>query len=409
MLDTVAITAGSLPEEGAERLRRERQEKLRAMIRRFDIPALLLSDPVSIRYACDARNMQVYALNHDARYLFLAAEGPAVLFDWVVKPVYFGHLSTLDEVRLCQPYGYVAEGDEPEDRARRLWAAEIADLVRTHCGQDRRLGIDRLSPFASFALAREGVEVVDGSAPLFQARAMKSADEIAAIRVAMAACDAGFAKLRSGWRPGITEVELWAELHHTNIAWEGEWINARYLTSGQRTNPWSQEASLKVIAPGEVIGCDSDLIGPYGYAADISRSWIAEGRPDDRQRRLYAQSYAHLQANIALCRPGTSFRELTAENYRLPAEVSEQMFNSFAHGIGLENEWPVIKYAGKVDVKGGYGGGYDGVLQPGMTLCIESYVGEEDGPDGIKLEEQILVTEGAPEVLSRVPFEEDWL
>ena len=64
----------------------------------------------------------------------------------------------------------------------------------------------------------------------------------------------------------------------------------------------------------------------------------------------------------------------------------------------------------EADLHGGYGrSGYDGVLEPGMTICIESYIGEVGGPDGIKLEEQILITDGAPETLSHTPFEQDWL
>ena len=44
-----------------------------------------------------------------------------------------------------------------------------------------------------------------------------------------------------------------------------------------------------------------------------------------------------------------------------------------------------------------------------MVMCIESYIGELGGPDGVKLEQQILVTDGNPVVLSSFPFEEDWL
>jgi Xaa-Pro aminopeptidase len=40
-----------------------------------------------------------------------------------------------------------------------------------------------------------------------------------------------------------------------------------------------------------------------------------------------------------------------------------------------------------------------------MTLCVESYIGEEDGAEGVKLEQQLLVTEGEPELLSLFPFE----
>lgn len=49
---------------------------------------------------------------------------------------------------------------------------------------------------------------------------------------------------------------------------------------------------------------------------------------------------------------------------------------------------------------------YDEVLEPGMTLCIESYVGEEGGPEGVKPEQQVLVTESGCTVLSRFPFEQ---
>ena len=50
--------------------------------------------------------------------------------------------------------------------------------------------------------------------------------------------------------------------------------------------------------------------------------------------------------------------------------------------------------------------GYDGVLMPGMTICVESFTGEEGGQEGVKLEEQVLITEEGTEVLSQFPFEE---
>ena len=53
--------------------------------------------------------------------------------------------------------------------------------------------------------------------------------------------------------------------------------------------------------------------------------------------------------------------------------------------------------------------GYDAVIEPGMTLCIESYVGHVEGAQGVKLEEQVLVTEGGIERLSSFPFEADLL
>ncbi len=179
------------------------------------------------------------------------------------------------------------------------------------------------SPFAAHVLEKQGVTIVDGQAAVYEARSIKSQDEITAMKIAMAACDDGFKRMREQLKSGMTEVELWALLHQANIEWEGEWINARLLASGPRTNPWSQEASLRVIEPGDIVGCDSDLIGPYGYAADISRTWVADGRPTDRHRKLYSLSYEHVQANIEMCKPGVTFFELMERNYKLPKGLSE--------------------------------------------------------------------------------------
>ena len=51
--------------------------------------------------------------------------------------------------------------------------------------------------------------------------------------------------------------------------------------------------------------------------------------------------------------------------------------------------------------------GYDGVLEPAMTICVESYIGEEGGREGVKLEQQVLITENGYELLSNFPFEEN--
>ena len=53
--------------------------------------------------------------------------------------------------------------------------------------------------------------------------------------------------------------------------------------------------------------------------------------------------------------------------------------------------------------------GYDGIILPGMTICVESYIGDEGGHEGVKLEEQVLITDHGTELLSRFPFEEDLL
>ena len=47
-----------------------------------------------------------------------------------------------------------------------------------------------------------------------------------------------------------------------------------------------------------------------------------------------------------------------------------------------------------------------GVVEPGMVICIESYIGSAEAGQGVKLEEQLLVTDSGCERLSRMPFDE---
>lgn len=53
--------------------------------------------------------------------------------------------------------------------------------------------------------------------------------------------------------------------------------------------------------------------------------------------------------------------------------------------------------------------GYDGVIEPGMTICVESYIGEQSGCEGVKLEEQCLITPTGVDILSNYPFEQGML
>ena len=71
------------------------------------------------------------------------------------------------------------------------------------------------------------------------------------------------------------------------------------------------------------------------------------------------------------------------------------------HGVGMTGEYPYIVHREDNEAKG-----YDGVIEPGMTLCIESYIGHEAGGEGVKLEEQVYVRDdGRVELLSDYPFE----
>ena len=377
--------------------------RLRAELRRQDVAAILLYDPINIRYATDTANMQVWTLHNAVRYCLVPTEGPVTLFDFHNCEHLSAGAPAVAETRPGTSWYFFGAGPHVEARARR-WAAELADLVRAHGGGNRRLAVDKVNFVGARALEAEGLTLCEGEEACERARSIKSADEIVAMRESIAVCEEGMRRMQAALVPGITENALWSVLHQTNIQLGGEWIETRLLASGPRTNPWFQECADRVIHPGELVSFDTDLIGPNGYCADLSRSWLCGGmRPSDGQRRLYGMARAQIEHNMALLRPGVSFRELSERAFPLPEAFRPNRYSVLFHGVGLVDEYPGIVYAEDFER-----GGYDGMVEAGMTLCVESYVGEAGGAEGVKLEQQVLVTESGATLLSGYPLEDAW-
>ena len=382
-------------------LRAYRLGRVRAQLTARDCAGIVVTDPINIRYTTDAANMQVWCLHNAARYAFVATEGPIVLFDFHGCAHLAEPLPLVDEVRPARAWYYFHSGARLAEHAG-LWAAELAALLRAHGGDNRRLALDKADRAGVVALERLRVDLQDGQEIMEQARAIKAPDEIKAMRCALAACEAAMGAMQAELRAGMTEQELWALLHAENIKRGGEWIETRLLSSGPRTNPWFQECSSRVIESGDLVAFDTDLIGPYGYCVDISRTWrCGDGGASPAQKELYRLAREQIACNLELVRPGVGFRELSEKAWRLPERYRANRYSTIAHGVGVCDEYPAIYYP--EDAKAS---GYDGVLEAGMTICLESYIGEAGGAEGVKLEEQVRVTETGCEVLSRYPFED---
>jgi len=383
-------------------LRAYRLGRLQAELRARDYGAALLLDPMNIRYATGSRNMSVWTSHTPARYCFVPPEGRAILWDFHNCEHLSAGLESIKEVRPARGFYFFGAGSRVAEKAKG-WADEIASVVAEHCGTNKRIAIDRLDPPGSAALEAHGIQIMDGQEPCEIARAIKSEDEIACMVQSIAVCEAGMARMQEALRPGMSENEVWAILHETDIRLGGEWIETRLLASGERTNPWFHECGDRLIRPGDLVSFDTDLIGPFGYCADISRTFFcAPGKPSAEQRRLYGLALDQIHYNIdKLMKPGLSFREGSELAWRIPNAFVKHRYSCVAHGVGLCDEWPKITH-----IQDRERSAYDGELKPGMTMCVESYIGEEGGREGVKLEQQVLITDTGCKLLSTFPFEE---
>jgi Xaa-Pro aminopeptidase len=383
-------------------LRSYRYARVQQALRDNDCAAAVLYNPINIRYATDSRNMTVWMLHNMGRYCVVPADGRAVLFEYANQNCMSlaAGLPAIGEVRMGTIHAFFDAGAHAEAVSRR-WAAGIADVVRTTMGEGaQRIAVDRVDIHGAAALREQGFMLVEGQRIMELARSIKSNDEIHCMRQSLAVADIGMQRMREALAPGITEQALWAELHHANIAHGGEWIETRLLSSGPRTNPWLQEASDRVIEAGELVSFDTDMVGPHGYCADVSRTFLCGNRPATAaQRSLYALAVEQVEYNTALIRPGLAFRDYTRQAWRIPPRFQAQNYGCVAHGVGMVDEWPLILCDPNDPTL------HDDVLQPGMTICVESYIGEVGGTEGVKFEQQVLVTETGHEVLSRFPLD----
>lgn len=383
------------------RMRETRLGRLTAELRRRDYAAALLFDPLNIRYATDSSNMHIWVAHNPARAAFVSADGYVVLWDFHRCGHLSSHLPLVREVRGGAGFFYFLAGDQ-EERLAAEFAAEVNDLLRQHAGGDRRLAVDRIELHGAFAMQRLGIDLTPGQRVMEHARAVKGADEIDAMRCALATCEIAVAEMRKALEPGVAETELWSVLHAENIKRGGEWIETRILNSGPRTNPWMQEAGPRRLQAGDLLGFDTDLVGPYGMCADISRTWLCgDGQGSSEQRHLHGVAREHIAANMELLKPGVGFRELTERGERLPEAYRAQRYGVMMHGVGLCDEFPAIYYPEDF-----LEDAFDYVLEPGMMFCVEAYVGAVGGRNGVKLEEQVLITDNGYENLTRCPFDE---
>lgn len=386
-------------------LRAYRLDRVQQQLRARDIAAALLFDPINIRYATDCPNMQVWLLHNRCRYAFVPATGGAILFEFPGAEHLSEGLATIAEVRPGKSATYLLSGSDI-DSDTRAWAKELDDLLRQAGGANRRMAMDVCDPHMVGALQALGIRVENGTEVMEHARWIKSDVEILAMREAVDACEEGMRRMHAALRPGITENQLFSILAQTNIELGGEWLESRLLTSGPKTKPWFQECGHREIGAGDLVSFDTDLIGPNGYCADISRSWLCGDVPaTEEQKFIYRIACEQLEHNIALIGAGATYREISQAAYTVPERCKGTYYSMIAHGVGMCDEAPIIRHPWDLrDTPR-----EDLPLEPNMVICVEALVAIDDGREAVKLEQMVQVTSGGPVLLSSYRFEDNLL
>lgn len=228
-------------------------------------------------------------------------------------------------------------------------------------------------------------------------RAVKDAVEIQALREAARRLTGVSAALFGLIRAGMTERDLAGQL-------EGLMRQAGYerlafdtiVASGPNAALPHYRAGERVLVDGDLLVLDFGGVLD-GYCCDLTRT-VSVGPPTADARRVHAAVLEAQQAAIAAVRPGieTSAVDAAARNCLAAHGLGDAFSHGTGHGLGLDvHEAPrVAKATGQPGVR----------LEPGMVITIEpgAYL---PGWGGVRIEDDVLVTDTGHEVLTAVPYD----
>ncbi len=386
----------------APKLRSQRLARLRDMMREKQYAAVLLFDPNNQRYATGSRNMFGYFLRNSTRYFFVPTEGPIILFEYPQSAHVSTSLETVQEARNSRIVWSSVGGRDTA--TAKPFAEEIAALVLEYGRGSTKIGLDRCGHLQALALEGEGLEVTDCQQEILHVRRIKTDEEIACLRLSMAAAEFAVAAVREAVKPGISEQELFALMYGEVIRQGGELVETRLLTSEPARRPLVRRVEQQAPSgPADYwrsipMSSDASAIFPTSRARFVTDPRAAEALSEDAVP-------ARLRADPAQRRHHQTGPQLSRSRGSRPGKSApfvERRYTSVMHGVGLHGETPFIAHARDFATYGSHG-----VLEPGMVVSVESYIGEVGGAEGVKLEEEVLITETGHEVISRFPFEED--
>ena len=384
-----------------DRMRMYRLNRVKEQLQINNIGACILFDPINIRYATDSRNMSLFSMHELVRFVFIPADGNVILFDYPKSEHLSEHLCTIDEIQEVVSWDFFSANNFVDKNAKK-WAGMVQDLMNKYSPDNNRLAIDVSDPVGIQALLEQfNVTLLNAQKFIETARSIKSIDELICMQASIETAEKGMYLMREKLQAGMTEEELWSYMHKVNIENGGEWFETRLLVSGPRTNPWLQECSNRIIEKGDIVAFDTDMVGPYGYCADISRTFVEGNIFSEEQKKLYELAVENIQHNKSLIKAGTSFREFAEKSWMLPSNCYDNHYPCIIHGIGLCDEWPFVAFPNRDFTNADF----SGYFLENMTICVESYIGEVGGKEGVKLEDQFLVTKDGLQQLSSFPYE----
>jgi Xaa-Pro aminopeptidase len=383
-----------------DRLRRERLARVKDLLAKSELGALLCFDMNNVRYIT-ATHIGTWAQDKISRFTLLPQNDEPILWD-------FGSAARHHQLN-CPWLGERSRPGIPSMRGAMTpemgREADVAKKIRIELEQrgllNEPVGVDVVEPPVMFALQREGIRVVDGQELMSIAREIKTADEITLLNMSAMMVDAAYYDLYKAMKPGMRENDAVGLVAQKLYELGSEYVEAVNAISGERCSPHPHVFSDRVLRPGDPVYYD--ILHSYmGYRTCYYRTF-AVGSASRAMVDAYKRCRDYLDASIALIRPGRTTAEVAsvwprAQEFGFPSEEAAFALQ-MGHGIGLAIwERPMISRLVSLD--------HPHEIKPGMVFALETFWPSTDGWSAARIEEEIVVTPTGHEVITRFPAEE---
>jgi Xaa-Pro aminopeptidase len=230
---------------------------------------------------------------------------------------------------------------------------------------------------------------------------VKSADEIMLLSRAAAMVDGAYQLVAEALKPGVRENDIVALVNDTLYRMGSDDVESVNAVSGERCVPHPHNFSDRMIRPGEQAFFDV-MHAFNGYRTCYYRCFSV-GYSTPPQRDAYKQAREWMDSAIQMIKPGVGTDEIargwpTAQEIGLASE-REAFGLQFGHGLGLAlHERPIISRLNSLD--------HPMEIESGMVFALETYCPASDGYSAARIEEEIVVTDDGPQVITLFPAQE---
>jgi Xaa-Pro aminopeptidase len=383
------------------RLRRYRTDRSLAALDASDCGAFLLFDFYNIRYT--TQTWIGGALGDKmTRYALLTRSGEPVLWDFGSAARHHQLYCPWLVPENCKAGMLGLRGAIAPDVGLMASAVrEIKQLLADQGLDGQPVGVDIIElPFLA-EMQRQGLTVVDAQQLMLDARQIKSADEIMLLTQAAAMVDGVYTDIVAALKPGVRENEIVALASKRLYDMGSEQVEAINAVSGERCNPHPHNFSDRIIRPGDQ--AFFDIIQSYnGYRTCYYRTFSV-GSATTSQRDAYTKAREWMDVAIQAVKPGVGTDDIArlwpaATDFGFADEMAAFGLQ-FGHGLGLGlHERPIISRLNSLE--------HPVEIQAGMVFALETYCPASAGFSAARIEEEVVVTEDGPRILTLFPAQD---